>query len=299
MSAEAIQADAVDAKQERAWKREEAAIARKYMGRVPWEMVAWGLGNFVFWLSLWPLTLSGVLPLWAAFLLSTFSITICYLPSHEAQHSIIATEGAPLRWLNELVGHVSAIPMLLPYRIAWITHKQHHANANDPELDPDHGNQGENWWKAAWNGIQSRQFGAEGGYRAALSRSEDPKLGRAVREATILSLSYYAVLTGMAWSGHAIEAFFLWFLPRHIATTYIQIFLSWAPHHPMQDKGRYRDTRAWKSPVGTILSMGMEYHVIHHLFPRIPLFQTGPAYFEMARMLDERGVPNDRPEGRA
>ena len=67
----------------------------------------------------------------------------------------------------------------------------------------------------------------------------------------------------------------------------------------MQDKGRYRDTRAWKSPVGTILSMGMEYHVIHHLFPRIPLFQTGPAYFEMARMLDERGVPNDRPEGRA
>ena len=44
--------------------------------------------------------------------------------------------------------------------------------------------------------------------------------------------------------------------------------------------------------------MGMEYHVIHHLFPRIPLFQTGPAYFEMQKMLDERGIRNDRPEAR-
>ena len=77
MSAEAVATDEiVDAKQERAWKREEAAIARKYMGRVPWEMVAWGLGNFAFWLSLWPLTLTGVLPLWAAFVFSTLSITI-------------------------------------------------------------------------------------------------------------------------------------------------------------------------------------------------------------------------------
>lgn len=108
-------------------------------------MVVWGLGNFVFWLSLWPLTLTGVLPLWAAFALSTLSITLCYLPSHEAQHSIIATEGSRLRWLNELVGHVSIIPLLLPYRIAWITHRQHHAFANDPELDPDYANKGDTW----------------------------------------------------------------------------------------------------------------------------------------------------------
>ena len=79
------------------------------MGRVPWEMVAWGLGNFLFWLSLWPLTFTGVIPLWAAFLLSTLSITICYLPSHEAQHSIIGAKGSRYRWLNELVGHVSTI----------------------------------------------------------------------------------------------------------------------------------------------------------------------------------------------
>ena len=294
MSAATTTRETEDVRRERRWKREEAAVARKYLGRVPWEMVAWGLGNFAFWLSLWPLTLSGVLPLWAAFLLSTFSITICYLPSHEAQHSIIATEGSPLRWLNELVGHVSTIPLVFPYRIAWITHKQHHAHANDPELDPDYHNKGATWWQSAWNGIQARQFGAGNGYRSALRRSDDPNLGKAVREATILSLSHYAVLAGMAWSGHAIEAALLWWLPRHIAMIYIQLFLSWAPHHPMEEQGRYRDTRSWRSPVGTLLSMGMEFHIVHHLFPRIPLFDTGSAYHEMRQMLDERGCRNDR-----
>ena len=32
---------------DRELQREEATIARKYLGRVPWEMVVWGLGNFV------------------------------------------------------------------------------------------------------------------------------------------------------------------------------------------------------------------------------------------------------------
>ncbi len=286
--------ESIVVRSDRELKREEAEIARKYLGRVPWEMVGWGLGNFVLWLSIWPLTFTGVLPLWAAFALATFSITICYLPSHEAQHSIIAAEGSPLRWLNELVGHVSTIPLLLPYRIAWITHKQHHANANDPELDPDHGNRGDTWWQAVWNGAQSRQHGANEGYANAIGRSDDPNLAKAIREGTILSLGYYAILTGLAWSGYAIEAALIWWVPRHLAMTYIQLFLSWAPHHPMEETGRYRDTRAWRSPVGTILSMGMEYHIIHHLFPRIPLFQTGPAYYEIRDLLDERGCRNDR-----
>lgn len=282
------------ARRQREWMREEAEIARKYMGRVPWEMVTWGLGNFAFWLSLWPLTLLGILPLWAAFILSTLSITLCYLPSHEAQHSIIAAEGSRLRWLNELVGHISTIPLLLPYRIAWITHRQHHAHTNDPALDPDIFNTAETWWRSAWNGIQERQFGAGGCYSEAVRRSGDPNTGKAVREAWMLALSHYAVLTGLAWTGFALEAALVWWLPRHIAFIYIQLFLSWAPHYPMQEQGRYRDTRSWRSPVGTILSMGMEYHIIHHLFPRIPLFQTGPAYREMRHLLDERGCRNDR-----
>ena len=89
--------------------QEERAIARKYVGGVPWIIVAWGLGNFALWVSLWPLTMMGIMPLWAAFIISTLSIGLCYLPSHDAQHSIIARKGEPLRWLNEMVGHLCII----------------------------------------------------------------------------------------------------------------------------------------------------------------------------------------------
>ncbi len=270
--------------------REEAAIARRYMGRVPWEMVAWGLGNVVFWLALWPLVLGGVLPLWAGFLLSTISIAISYLPSHEAQHSIIATRGSPLRWLNELVGHVSTLPLVLPYRMAWITHRQHHAHANDPELDPDYGSKADTWYETVWKTLR---HGESDAYVRCVQASDDPDAGRALVEAAAMRIGYYAILAGLAWSGHALEALFLWWLPRRIATSYILLFLSWAPHYPMEEKGRYRDTRAWRSPVGTILSLGMEYHVVHHLFPRIPLLQTGPAFHELRPLLEERGIRND------
>ena len=277
----------------REWLREESAIAQRYLGRVPWEMVAWGLGNFLVWLSLWPLTLLGVIPLWLGFLIATFCVAVSYLPSHEAQHSIIAAEGTPLRWLNELVGHVSLIPLVLPYRLAWLTHKQHHAHANDPELDPDYGNRADTWYGAVWNGIQSRQPGSKNAYQVVLNDAGEAEGARAMREALLLRTTHFAVLAGFAWSGYAIEAALLWWAPKQIGLSYIQLFLSWAPHHPMNEKGRYRDTRAWKSPVGTIASMGMEYHIMHHLFPRIPLFQTGPAYHAMRHLLEERGIRND------
>ena len=230
MSAGTETAIPVETRNPRALRREEVTLAQPFIGRVPWEMVIWGLGNFCVWVALFPLTLGGVIPLWAGFLFSTLCVSICYLPSHEAQHSIIAPKGSKLRWLNELVGHISTIPMVLPYRIAWITHRQHHAYANDPELDPDHDNKADTWWQSVWNGIKSRQPGADNAYRRFIETSDDPKLQRAMIESVILNSTFYAVLTGLAWSGYAIEAALLWWLPRHIGTSYIQLFLSWAPH---------------------------------------------------------------------
>jgi beta-carotene hydroxylase len=293
MSAQTVPANPpATASEKRAMMREELEIARKHMGRVPWEMVAWGLGNFVLFVSLFPLVMTGVLPLWLGFILATLCCTLAYLPSHEAQHSIIAAEGTPLRWLNELVGHVSLIPLVFPYRVAWITHREHHAHANDPELDPDYGSKADTWVEAAWNSLRGRQ-GRDDRYAACLRRSDDPMVGRAVAESAALNLAYYTVLAAMAWSGFALEAAFLWWLPRRIGFTYILIFLSWAPHYPFEEKGRYADTRAWKSPVGTILSLGMEYHIVHHLFPKIPLLQTGPAYWELRDLIEKRGIRID------
>src|SRR6516165_8728212 len=73
--------------------RQERVIARKYMGNFPLAMAIWGLGNLVCWLALWPLVFAGILPLWAAFPIATLNVILCYLPSHEAQHSNFGRPG--------------------------------------------------------------------------------------------------------------------------------------------------------------------------------------------------------------
>jgi beta-carotene hydroxylase len=269
-------------------RKQEQAIARKYADRLPWEAVAWGLGNLLVWLSLWPLVFLGVMPLWLGFIIATLNVMLCYLPSHEAQHDIIGRKGTKWRWLNELVGHVSTIPLVLPYRVAKLTHIQHHLHANDPALDPDISSKAQGPWHAIWKSIQNRQPGAEGGFNKYGDVLQDIGRPDVLIDGALYQIAHYGILIALAWSGYAPEAALLWWLPRQIGLTYIQFFLSWAPHHPADKSGRYRDTRAFKSTWGNIGSMGMQYHIVHHLHPYIPLTDTPRAYREMRHILEQR-----------
>ncbi len=265
--------------------RREREIARRHIGKFPWLSVTWALLNLAVWLSLWPLVLTGTLSVWIAFPIATLNVMLCYLPSHEAQHDIIARPGDRLRWLNELVGHVSTIPLVLPYRVARLTHLEHHKHTNDPDLDPDYGTHASGPLAAIWNSLQARQPGVQNAYGETLQRIGRPDV---MLDAALATLAYYTILFAMAWSGHAIEAALLWWLPRHIGQTYIVYYLSWAPHHPAKETGRYRNTRGFRAAFGNIASMGMQYHIVHHLHPRIPLIRTPRAFHEMRDVLEAR-----------
>jgi beta-carotene hydroxylase len=269
----------------------EKQIAERFMGGVPWGSVAWGLGNLAVWLSLWPLVFLDIMPLWLAFPIAILNVCLCYLPSHEAQHRIIAKPGEPLFWLNELVGHVSTIPLVLPYGVARLTHYEHHKHANHPELDPDIATKAKGPFDLIWRSIAERQPGSKGNaaYGATLDRIGTPEADNARLWAIFAQLSYVTILCVGAWLGYAIEMALLWWLPRHIGATYIQMYLSWAPHHPGTQIGRYKDTRAFKSVWGNLGSMGMQFHIVHHLYPRIPLMRTPAAYWALRPILEARG----------
>ncbi len=269
-------------------KKLELKIARKYSDNSPAFMICWAFGNLAFWLALWPLVIFDVIPLWLGFVLSTISLALVYLPTHDAQHDIIARPGQKLRWLNELIGHATTWMIVYPFNVLRVTHMDHHRHTNDPELDPDITSHADGPWQAIWRIIQERQPGAKrtGDYLASLERAGRKDL---ILLAILYKLGFVAVLCALAWSGFALEAFFLWWLPYHVAITYVIFFLSWAPHSPGMEVGRYKDTKAWKSMVGNLGSMGMQYHVVHHLHPYIPLYKTPAAYREMRPILEARG----------
>jgi len=267
----------------------EREIAAQHIDKFPYLIIFWTFANLGCWLALWPLVLMGYLPVWLAFPIATLNIMLSYLPSHEAQHDIIAKPGSKLRWLNQLVGHVSTLPLVLPYRVAKWTHMEHHKHTNDPKLDPDYSVHAPSARAAIWKSLLNRQPRGDSksiDYRAALERTGK---GAAMLDAVVYDIVFYGVLIGLAWNGFAIEAALIWWLPRHIAISYIDFYLSWAPHHPGTSKGRYRDTNSFRSIFGNIGSMGMQYHVIHHLHPRIPLYRTPKAYWQMRDILEARG----------
>ncbi|MEL6385853.1 MAG: fatty acid desaturase [Pseudomonadota bacterium] len=273
--------------------RLEREIAREHMGHFPYFAVFWGFSNLAVWLALWPLVFTGLVPLWLGFIVATLCVTLSYLPSHEAQHDIIARPGERLRWLNEALGHLSIVPLMLPYRVAKLTHLEHHKHTNDPMLDPDYSVTASGPWSAIWTSIRNRQPRVDGGlkaYRGTLQR-----IGRddVILDAVVYEIVFFGALFALAWTGHAVEAALLWWLPRHIGLTYIQYYLSWAPHHPGNETGRYRNTRSFRALLGNIGSLGMQYHVVHHLHPRIPLCRNPAAYWALKPVLEARGARVD------
>ena len=266
----------------------ERKIAGKYMHQVPWGAVAWGLVNSIVFITLFPLVLLDIVSLWIAFPIATLNVMLSYLPSHEAQHNIIAGPGKSLRWLNELVGHISLIPLAYPYRVMRATHMEHHKHCNDLERDCDIDIRAKSSLDFYRMTLINRQPGSSrnGAYGRCLERIGQSHL---MMDAVLVQGFYLLVLFGLALTGHALEGFFLWWLPKLIGETYLTYYLAWAPHHPAQDRGRYRDTRAFKSRFGNIVSMGMQYHIVHHLYPRIPLSLTPAAYRELKPILERRG----------
>ena len=271
----------------------EREIAKKHLDKFPYLSLAWGLGNFVCWLALWYLCLTGIAPLWLGFIIATINITACYLPSHEAQHSIFAMPGKPNRWLNELVGWVSPLPLVVPYSVLRATHMEHHKHANDPNLDPDYDQHYESAAGFFWGSTQWRQpkpYGKEHSYGRCVKRIGREDL---ILHSVAYQLVHLGILCGLALNGLAIEAALLWWLPRHFALYYIQFYLSWAPHNPGCGTERYNDTQSFKSRFGNVWSSGMQYHVIHHLYPRIPLVRTPEAYRQMRPILEAQGARVD------
>jgi len=68
------------------------------------------------------------------------------------------------------------------------------------------------------------------------------------------------------------------------------VFFSWETHFPHQGLGRYDNTRILRSSVGTFLAMWIEYHLVHHLYPNVPMHLTKPMYFALKPILAQRGV---------
>ena len=273
----------------------EREIGKRYaaQGQQGWVYTAVAVICLGAWISFFPLAIYGLLPLWLGCAISALFVAGGYVIAHEAMHGNLGRVGTRRHGWNEFTGQISTIPLMLPYRMVKAMHLLHHLYCNDPVKDPDAIHAAPNVWLAmvkSWLNRQPGDGGTGARWRRHIGELGTPEAKRALVETMAFQFLGMCFFFAMAWSGHAIVVAMLWWLPRHIGLTYIHAVLSWPAHHPHDKHGRYDSTRVFKSRLGYYGSMGIEYHLIHHLYPHIPVHLTRRAYRELRPLLMMRGV---------
>ena len=272
----------------------EKAIAKSLSQRFQWEMIAIGIGQATIFLSLWPLTLMGFIPLWVGFVIATLCACLAYLPSHEAQHGNYSRGNPKKRWIDSLVGNFTLITLIYPYEILRVTHMKHHAYTNHPEKDPDYDNQHAS--SVAKLAIQVLDGTSVDYSKYEEVFAEDAAFQKGFKKGALIGLTYRAVLM-IAVFLLPLHTLFLWWLPAKLGTVYTTTFFSWYPHLKTE-QGRYKDTRFWQHWMPRYINHSMQLHFIHHLHPSIGHFDEPKAIEALKPFLVARGVPGaeDIPE---
>ena len=265
----------------------EKAIAKSLSTRFQWEMIAIGVGQASIFLSLWPLTLMGYVPLWAGFLIATLCACFAYLPSHEAQHGNYSRGNPKRRWIDSLVGNLTLVTLIYPYEILRVTHMKHHAYTNHPEKDPDYKNQHAS--SIAKLAVQVLDGTSVDYSKYVEVFAEDAAFQKGFKKGAIIGLTYRAILM-IAVFMLPLHTLFLWWLPAKLGTIYTTTFFSWYPHLNTE-QGRYKDTRFWQHWMPRYINHSMQLHFIHHLHPSIGHFDEPKAIEVLKPFLIARGVP--------
>jgi beta-carotene hydroxylase len=92
--------------------------------------------------------------------------------------------------------------------------------------------------------------------------------------------------------GYWREVLMLWIFPHILASALIIYFFAYLTHKPHEVHERYRDTNVFwvkgkvREPVVNWLYMFQNFHLIHHLFPRVPFYLYPKAFRSLKPVLD-------------
>ena len=288
----------------------EKETVAPHVGAIGWRSMfnfVWAFGG---WIATVALYVGGTLPLWVAFVLAVVFLQALYMPVHEAVHKTLSGGRPSLAWIDRTVGSVAAWFMGVSFRDHVITHLIHHTHAND-DHDPDVLNS-----KGSPRDIVIRSMiglvfyplgpvmrvfpparrlvpPAIAGRLAESAKRRGPE---AVMHANRVAVSHLAALVIFTALGFAVEVWLLWYVPIWVGRIWLSGVFAWLPHHPHGETGRYRDTRIFTFPGSTFLIRGHDYHLLHHMFPRVPHYRLKRLWGEIGAHIVEQGA---RVEGRA
>jgi beta-carotene hydroxylase len=208
---------------------------------------------------------NGVIPRTAAAFVALVCLYCLYTVNHEAAHG----NAHPNRHVNIWLGRISAALEGMTFPLFRAIHMQHHAHTNDPERDPDFiiGRQ-PRWLLPVWTVMRLT-------YDNLFMVRNRLWAGRPqhFREHLFtVAIQVAAVATGFAAGGFDF-VLWGWIGPALVSGALLELTVAWAVHYPHESQHRLEHSRILHSKFLQVLTLNQNYHLVHHLWPRIPWFR--------------------------
>lgn len=270
--------------------------AQNYMGKFAWPTVLLGLAiPTIMAAALWG-WVAGTLPFLICFFILFVTTFAGYTIVHEAAHGNISGNHKNLVWLNNLVGTLNAIVIIVPLSTHRPEHLMHHRHTNDPAHDPDCVKQSELEMGFFGFLLFAIRFDLNAIFYGILDHGNGAKIttGTKVKFALELAIALgwrIAVLTQVPLVDGLVMIVLSWYLA---ALTLIYWF-AYRPHLPYQTTDRYRNTNSfhvplWARPFQWFL-LGQDLHAIHHLFPRVPFYHYRKLFRDIEPIMRAHDAP--------
>ena len=228
-----------------------------------------------------------------AFALNTVALYVLFTPAHEAVHGNIAGRSGLPRWVERVVGWVSAAAYLFPYPVFSYVHRTHHKHTNHPERDPDYWVASRRLWLVALK--CASMLPDYYGFYFARTRSllSNPRERGGFFASLLFLGSAIALFLWWGTTAGFAAPLLIWFAPALLASTFLGFIFDYLPHRPHATQARYRDTRVTLFPGAETLMLSQNLHLIHHLYPSIPYHRYGEAFRRLRPYLESRGAVID------
>ncbi len=260
---------------------------------VAWPSVFLAAITVISFLLVSTLAVLGVIPLWLGLVLNTVALYYLFTPLHDATHGTISGNDKNMMWLNHLVGYITGAVNLYDYKAYRYLHTLHHRFPNDPELDPDYWIKADRWWSVLLHNLTIMLYYQYYFLRfVALKPFEPGNFKLAVQVLSfftvVLAFWYWLIVNGYGW-----ELLVLWILPNYLSSA----LLGWSIGYFLHTDGvkRYDHTNVvifggrFKGFLNRLYCF-QNYHMIHHLYPRIPFYLYEKAFAILEPVLQKEGT---------
>ncbi|KAG0225878.1 hypothetical protein BGW41_004476 [Actinomortierella wolfii] len=255
---------------------------------IAWPTVAVSASSLAVWSSiLYFGAYKRKFPAWVSFPFMTAAIFAAFTPVHDATHYSVA-KGPCKAFVNELVGTLSGIPLMLPFGAYRQLHLLHHRFVNDPERDPDH-------WDATGPNIL-RPFKW---FFPDVFWVKDALTGKVKRPQVLEGLFFYVVFFAALRKMHQKDMAYVkyWLAPMKAAHWLLVWLFAYVPHKMGEANGNIYKTTSVTG--GVLRSNGLNLaipllnqhlHNIHHLYPQLPFTHYSAIWRKHKDALIEAGT---------